>query len=30
MLMFINMGGGGVDGKITYYVDMGRGCPKSS
>ena len=28
MLMFIDMGGGGVDEEITDYVDMGRGLQK--
>ena len=28
MLMFVDMEGGGVDEKITNYVDMGRGLQK--
>ena len=28
MLMFVDMGGGGVHEKITDYVDMGRGLLK--
>ena len=28
MLMFFDMGGGGVHEKITDYVDMGRGLLK--
>ena len=28
MLMFVDMGGGGVDEKITDYVDMGRSLQK--
>ena len=30
MLMFVDMGGGGVDEKINDYDDMGRGLTKSS
>ena len=28
MLMFVDMGGGRVNEKITVYVDMGRGLQK--